>query len=311
MLVNGAMVLPDPSGALFWPKEQTLVVADMHLEKAATLARRGAGFLPPYDTRETLRLLEGLMRRHAPRRLVALGDAFHDAKAAHGLAEGDAARLRKLTAATDWIWITGNHDPVAPLHLGGRAEEVAQIGPLIFRHDPQPVSGLRGADGEVARAPPPQGGRDGARAAPEPTLFRDGHPPPGVTGFRRFHRRIGCVRPGNQRVVPSGLHCLPDRARQGPQFSRGAAGKGQKGSAARRLTLFQFGPKGLRHRSVRRRIADFVGHTAWGRGVFHVDQHGAAILLCPPRPGRYPFHGRAGAGGDLPHDRHLFLGHAR
>ncbi|WP_404384732.1 ligase-associated DNA damage response endonuclease PdeM [Caenispirillum salinarum] len=150
MLVNGAMVLPDPSGALFWPKEQTLVVADMHLEKAATLARRGAGFLPPYDTRETLRLLEGLMRRHAPKRLIALGDAFHDAKAAHGLTEADAARLRKLTAATEWIWITGNHDPVAPLHLGGRAEEVAEIGPLVFRHDPQPATGLRSADGEVA-----------------------------------------------------------------------------------------------------------------------------------------------------------------
>lgn len=150
MLVNGAMVLPDPSGALFWPKEQTLVVADMHLEKAATLARRGAGFLPPYDTRETLRVLEGLMRRHAPKRLIALGDAFHDAQAADRMPDGEAARLRKLTAATEWIWITGNHDPVAPLHLGGRAEAVVEIGPLVFRHDPSQAAGLRGADGEVA-----------------------------------------------------------------------------------------------------------------------------------------------------------------
>ncbi|MCA1941871.1 MAG: ligase-associated DNA damage response endonuclease PdeM [Caenispirillum bisanense] len=147
MLVKGVMLLPDPTGALFWPKERTLVVADMHLEKAATLARRGAGLLPPYDTRETLGLLELLVRRHAPKRLIALGDAFHDGEAARRLGETDAARLRKLTAATDWVWITGNHDPVAPLHLGGRAATEEHIGPLVFRHDPTP--GPR-ADGEVA-----------------------------------------------------------------------------------------------------------------------------------------------------------------
>ncbi|SOD97184.1 ligase-associated DNA damage response endonuclease PdeM [Caenispirillum bisanense] len=147
MLVKGVMLLPDPTGALFWPKERTLVVADMHLEKAATLARRGAGLLPPYDTRETLGLLELLVRRHAPKRLIALGDAFHDGEAAQRLGETDAARLRKLTAATDWVWITGNHDPVAPLHLGGRAAAEERIGPLVFRHDPTP--GPR-ADGEVA-----------------------------------------------------------------------------------------------------------------------------------------------------------------
>lgn len=148
MLVNGVMALPDPSGALFWPKERTLVVADMHLEKAASLARRGAGFLPPYDTQETLRLLEGLVRRHAPKRLIALGDAFHDADAAHRLGDSEAARLRKLTAATDWVWITGNHDPVAPLHLGGRAEETLALGGLTFRHDPSGPG--PGAAGEVA-----------------------------------------------------------------------------------------------------------------------------------------------------------------
>lgn len=147
MMLMGAMLLPDPSGALFWPKERTLVVADMHLEKAATLARRGAGFLPPYDTREALAVLEGLVRRHAPKRLIALGDAFHDAVAAQRLAEAEAARLRRLTAATDWVWITGNHDPVAPLHLGGRAEAELTVGPLVFRHEPTP--GPR-ADGEVA-----------------------------------------------------------------------------------------------------------------------------------------------------------------
>ncbi len=147
MLVKGVMLLPDPTGALVWPKERTLVVADMHLEKAATLARRGAGLLPPYDTRETLGLLEMLMRRHAPKRLIALGDAFHDTEAARRLSDTDAARLRKLTAATDWVWITGNHDPVAPLHLGGRAADEERLGPLVFRHEPTP--GPR-ADGEVA-----------------------------------------------------------------------------------------------------------------------------------------------------------------
>ena len=39
--------------ALYWPREQALLVADLHLEKSSFYARFGQ-MLPPYDSRETL-----------------------------------------------------------------------------------------------------------------------------------------------------------------------------------------------------------------------------------------------------------------
>jgi uncharacterized protein len=42
--------------ALYWPREATLLVADLHLEKASFFAARGQ-MLPPYDSRATLERL--------------------------------------------------------------------------------------------------------------------------------------------------------------------------------------------------------------------------------------------------------------
>jgi metallophosphoesterase superfamily enzyme len=49
----GAEIVADPSGALYWPDERMLVVADLHLEKGSAFAKRGV-LLPPYDTASTL-----------------------------------------------------------------------------------------------------------------------------------------------------------------------------------------------------------------------------------------------------------------
>ena len=117
--VNGAALLADPAGALVWPARATLLVADLHFEKGSSFAARGQ-FLPPYDTRATLTRLEALVARFRPERVVCLGDSFHDAGAGVRLAAGDRARLERLAAGRDWIWIAGNHDPEPPDDLGGR-----------------------------------------------------------------------------------------------------------------------------------------------------------------------------------------------
>ncbi|MCB2061294.1 MAG: phosphoesterase, partial [Novosphingobium sp.] len=63
--------------ALFWPRENALLVADLHLEKASFFASRGQ-MLPPYDSRETLERLALAIRETGARRVFALGDNFHD-----------------------------------------------------------------------------------------------------------------------------------------------------------------------------------------------------------------------------------------
>ena len=107
---DGALLIADPAGALVWPEQSLVVVADLHLEKGSALACRGT-LLPPYDTCSTLARLENVLLRWRPQRVISLGDGFHDARALARLALEDRCRLAELVAAHDWLWITGNHDP--------------------------------------------------------------------------------------------------------------------------------------------------------------------------------------------------------
>lgn len=143
--LNGVDLVADASGALWWPDRATLVVADLHLEKGSSFAVRGQ-FLPPYDTRQTLAGLEAAMTRLRPERVIALGDSFHDGGAIGRMPESDSARLTAMVAATDWIWIAGNHDPAPLGPWGGRIAEEITIGALVFRHEADP----RGCAGEVS-----------------------------------------------------------------------------------------------------------------------------------------------------------------
>ncbi|MFD1624537.1 ligase-associated DNA damage response endonuclease PdeM [Azospirillum griseum] len=144
LTLAGVPLLADASGALLWRDEGVLAVADLHLEKGSAFAARGR-MLPPYDTRATLDRLAALVERERPRRVLCLGDSFHDRRAGERLTGADADRLRALTAATDWVWITGNHDPHPPDGLGGRIVAEITLGPLVFRHEAQP-----GVAGEIS-----------------------------------------------------------------------------------------------------------------------------------------------------------------
>ena len=106
--VAGERLVLDPSGAVFWPDHDTLIVSDLHFEKGSAMAARGA-LLPPYDTRATLSRLTALVGAYRPSRLISLGDAFHDSEAAMRLAPEDLATLKALQNGLEWVWILGNH----------------------------------------------------------------------------------------------------------------------------------------------------------------------------------------------------------
>jgi uncharacterized protein len=135
LTLNGAGLVLDPSGALWWPEQRMLVAADLHLEKGSALAARGR-LLPPYDTRVTIDRLAVVTRRYRPERVVALGDSFHDRAATERMDDADVERLARLIKEHDWIWIAGNHDPEPPAAVGGKVERELVVGPLAFRHEP-------------------------------------------------------------------------------------------------------------------------------------------------------------------------------
>src|SRR5262245_55150486 len=143
IVVAGETLLADCDGALYWPREGVLAVADLHLEKGSSFARRGV-LLPPYDTAATLGRLSLVMTRYAPRVMIALGDSFHDDDGAGRIAVADRAALAALQRGRDWIWIAGNHDRRAADGVGGGYAGAIAIGGLMFRHEPT------GAEGEIA-----------------------------------------------------------------------------------------------------------------------------------------------------------------
>jgi DNA ligase-associated metallophosphoesterase len=143
LAVAGVTLHADPAGALYWPEQGLLAVADLHLEKGSSFAARGQ-LLPPYDTAATLARLARLVAHHAPRVVLALGDSFHDGGGPARLSHEDRDNLTALQRGRDWLWLTGNHDPEPAANIGGTFHATLTLDALTFRHLPT------GAAGEIA-----------------------------------------------------------------------------------------------------------------------------------------------------------------
>ena len=143
----GEAVLLLAEKALYWPRRQTLVIADIHFGKAAAFRAQGVP-VPRGTTTQNLDALDALMARHAVQRIVFLGDFLH-ARAAH--AQATVAAMLAWRARHPALVLTlvrGNHDlhagdPAAPLAIG-MVDEPYIDGPFAFCHHPD-----IGADGYV------------------------------------------------------------------------------------------------------------------------------------------------------------------
>lgn len=123
---------------------RTLVVADVHLGKAATFRALGVP-VPQGTTTDNLRRLTAVIESEQPLAIVFLGDLFH-AREAHAPATlARVARWRGLHPDAEIVVVEGNHDRKAgapPAAL--RAQVVAEPWPLgaaLLAHHPQRIAG--------------------------------------------------------------------------------------------------------------------------------------------------------------------------
>lgn len=138
--VAGERLVLLPERAAFWPAGGTLLLADPHFGKAATL--RAAGLpIPGGTTTADLDRLSVALGATGARRLVVLGDLFHaraGRRAARTLAA--LARWRDRHATLDALVVRGNHDRHAgdaPAELGFEAVEAPFVlGPFVLHHEP-------------------------------------------------------------------------------------------------------------------------------------------------------------------------------
>jgi metallophosphoesterase superfamily enzyme len=77
--IGGQIMHIDVRRALFWPQQNALLVADVHLGKASLLRQAGTA-LPPGTTTQGLARLSSLIADYRPQRLLILGDLVHGAE---------------------------------------------------------------------------------------------------------------------------------------------------------------------------------------------------------------------------------------
>ncbi len=98
----------NPDGSMFWPRESCLIVGDLHLEKSTSYMDQG-NFLPPYDTIETLSKLANTIKKKCIKKVIFLGDVFHDSNGYKRLKLKEKSLFDKILNENT-IWISGNHD---------------------------------------------------------------------------------------------------------------------------------------------------------------------------------------------------------
>lgn len=142
-----------PGRAAFVPASRTLLVADIHLGKAATFRRAGIP-VPEGSARRDLDRLAALAAEHAARRVIVLGDLVH-ARSGCTDAVIEEFRTARSRIAAEMLLVLGNHDRglgTSPAALAARlgidaCVPVLDEPPLHLVHEP--AAGLAARDREL------------------------------------------------------------------------------------------------------------------------------------------------------------------
>jgi DNA ligase-associated metallophosphoesterase len=133
-----------PQRAALWLDRRWLVVADLHLGKAATFRARGVP-VPEGTTQAGLQRLTALIESTRPQRLVFLGDLLHAPEAHRTETMRRFAGWRARHARLPMTLVEGNHDrqagaPPPAVRIDVVGEPWTEQG-IALCHHPQAVAG--------------------------------------------------------------------------------------------------------------------------------------------------------------------------
>jgi DNA ligase-associated metallophosphoesterase len=142
--VAGQTVMLLPERVVFLPDSDTLLVADVHIGKAASFRFMGIP-VPGGTTDETLSRLSALIDRLDVRRVIFLGDLLHSVHSLPPLTLAAVVRWRERHSGVELTLVRGNHDghagdPPAVLDIQA-VDEPLMHGGLALCHHPRPVDG--------------------------------------------------------------------------------------------------------------------------------------------------------------------------
>jgi DNA ligase-associated metallophosphoesterase len=142
--IRGEEVVLLAERAAFWPRAETLLVADAHFGKAASFRASGVP-VPHGTTAGALARVDALLDRTSARRIVFLGDFLH---AKEGRAPSTVQMISEWRARHETIEMTlvrGNHDrragdPPAETRIDC-VDAPLLDGPFALAHHPRSVPG--------------------------------------------------------------------------------------------------------------------------------------------------------------------------
>jgi len=127
--------------AIWWPAQQALLIADIHIGKAATYRQLGQP-VPHGTTASNLQRLDQLLQRFPCQRLIFLGDFLHAAAAKTPATLEALDTWRRTHPALPITLIRGNHDrragdPPETMNIEVLSEPLL-LGPYALQHEPHP-----------------------------------------------------------------------------------------------------------------------------------------------------------------------------
>jgi DNA ligase-associated metallophosphoesterase len=131
--VTGLKGVMLPQKALYFPEIHTLVVADIHLGKAAYFQENAYAITDKTEQADMHLLLQLITEYHICK-LFILGDLFHHGYH-HGRAIFDDFARKMFDKNVSVIWILGNHDKVTDVAYGVQLMERYDTSNIGFIHD--------------------------------------------------------------------------------------------------------------------------------------------------------------------------------
>ncbi|MGA8854736.1 MAG: ligase-associated DNA damage response endonuclease PdeM [Christiangramia sp.] len=127
-----------PFGAAYWPEQEVLLVADVHLGKVSHFRKHGSA-VPLKATSQNFIKLDQLRKEFDPEHIVFLGDLFH------------SSMNMEWNMFEEWIGsidnrvhlIAGNHDIISPLkyqELGIKIYSDVKVAGFHLSHHPEELN---------------------------------------------------------------------------------------------------------------------------------------------------------------------------
>ena len=107
--INDFTILFDSSGSIYITELAILLISDLHIGKSYSCAKNG-NFLPPFEIDETIEKIKSIVDFYNPKKIISLGDSFHEASTLEIIDKIYIKNLNKIFKEREVIFIDGNHD---------------------------------------------------------------------------------------------------------------------------------------------------------------------------------------------------------